>query len=643
MLASQLKRLSCTRSFADESYTKPPKRWFCVRIYSMNHRKWLYLAFILVGFSLLGMFWGSKNINDRNAPIQMETKTPSEFTHLSSDFDLNISQEVYAGNQNKIYGGIVPHHLLASSIINETMGRISSSFNSETSIKQVVLLSPNHFIRGSNKVITSDGDWKTKFGVLEGDRDFVKNLEQYNLAQIDYQPIEQDHGVFNLMPFIKHFFPSAKVIPLMLKEPLTEEELSKLASFLDKNLGDGSLILVSADFSHYLPKNVADFHDKTSLASLYNFDLEILPRIDVDTPSSLGVLLRYLKLKNSQKFVLVKNMNSADFVGGNGPEETTSYVSGYFINGYKASKDQITFLTVGDIMLDRNVSILTEQSGDYNYPFSKIELLFKGIDTRLANLEGTITNFSSTSIKDNGLKFTFSPRFLEVLKNYFDVFSLANNHTQDFGENGFQQTQDFLRKNGIGFFGDNKNRKDFLSHIISKNNVKIGFIGYHSLWSKNLSVVLSEIKDLKSKCDFVVILPHWGEEYKQMPSPEQIKEARLFIDSGADLILGSHPHVIQPIEIYKNKVIFYSLGNFVFDQYFSKETSRGLGIGVVLSKDVNINTTYYLFPVIISNKSQSELASLQVSKEILEQLSNNSNVNKNIKDSIKSGFFSLSK
>ena len=90
---------------------------------------------------------------------------------------------------------------------------------------------------------------------------------------------------------------------------------------------------------------------------------------------------------------------------------------------------------------------------------------------------------------------------------------------------------------------------------------------------------------MRPNCDFIIVFAHWGIEYKDKETKEQVVLGHELIDAGADLIIGSHPHVIQPIEIYKNKAIFYSLGNFIFDQGFSKATKEGLGVRVVLEKN----------------------------------------------------------
>jgi len=270
--------------------------------------------------------------------------------------------------------------------------------------------------------------------------------------------------------------------------------------------------------------------------------------------------------------------------------------------------ERVSILAFGDMMLDRNVYLQTQKSKDFNYPFLNIDSFLKEADIRMANLEGPITSFNSVAIKDNRMRFTISPDFLPALKSRFEILGLANNHMLDFGEDGYNQTKEFLGSAGIKYFGDFKNRPENLFAIIEKNKIKIGFVGYHALDFKNLEEIVKEIKDIKSKTDFVIVFAHWGGEYQTKPVISQKEEAKMFIDAGADFVLGSHPHVVQPNEEYKGKPIFYSLGNFVFDQYFSEATMEGLAIKILLEKSGNeIKFSYNSFLIKISKDSQPEL------------------------------------
>jgi len=264
-----------------------------------------------------------------------------------------------------------------------------------------------------------------------------------------------------------------------------------------------------------------------------------------------------------------------------------------------------TLLFVGDIMLDRNVNkkMQTVGAGDYNFPFAKLKL--PEADFRIANLEGPVTDNKSV-VNPANLQFTFSPKFLVPIKNNFDVVSLANNHTDNFGRKGLETTKKYLEEEGIKYFGNAYNDQP-LAVIIEKNNLKIGLVGYNQLASLGFNEVIKEIKTLRTKVDILIVMPHWGVEYQpEKPSSLQKSQGRQFIDAGADLVMGGHPHVIQPIEEYKGKYIFYSLGNFIFDQYFSKETMQGLTVLLEIGADKTLS--FVLNPIQLNLDYQPSVA-----------------------------------
>lgn len=249
------------------------------------------------------------------------------------------------------------------------------------------------------------------------------------------------------------------------------------------------------------------------------------------------------------------------------------------------SSPQVTLLVVGDIMLDRNVRNQIDESGFENY-FKGVRNLVSGVDIAVANLEGPFTTFPSvtTNLKNKELKFTFDPALAPKLADLgFDILGLANNHSMNFGKEGFTMTKTYIRNANMSYYGDPNNR-DGLSVVLEKNGIILGFVGFHEFTYINFDKVLAEIDRIRPTVDFLVITPHWGVEYEKQPTENMQKWAREFIDHGGDVVIGAHPHVIGEVEEYAGKKIFYSLGNFAFDQYFSKETSEGLAVKIALEK-----------------------------------------------------------
>lgn len=279
-----------------------------------------------------------------------------------------------------------------------------------------------------------------------------------------------------------------------------------------------------------------------------------------------------------------------------------------------SQKQPATVLVFGDMMLDRNVRKQINANG-YEYPFAKIKDLLNGNDVVVANAEGPFTSNKSVTlgIKDAPLTFTFDPKILPTLKNLgFTLLGQANNHTLNFGMAGFRQSTSSIETAGLNWFGDPRN-KEVKPYITEVKGQKIAFIGYHEFAYQGLNNVLQAIRDVKNKDVFVIVSPHWGEEYNMSFTSAQQKTAHAFIDAGADAVIGTHPHVVEPVEIYNNKIIFYSLGNFVFDQWPTGPTSKGLAVKISLTP---YSATYDLFPISILRQQAALMTADDGQKEL---------------------------
>lgn len=234
----------------------------------------------------------------------------------------------------------------------------------------------------------------------------------------------------------------------------------------------------------------------------------------------------------------------------------------------------INLLFTGDVFLDRHIDEKSQKSPlKYAYPFSGLETLERAkYDAWIGNLECPVTEKQSTAYeKENYLKFSCKKEYLSELKKYFDIVSLANNHTDNMGgRKGIEETRKHLSEVGIKYFGDFDNSQT--SEACSVHYVKeipFAFCGFHGVYKLPKDEELEIIKKY-SKYFVTIVMPHQGEEYKFTSNSYQKKVYRKMIDNGADVVYGSHPHVIQESEEYKGKKIFYSLGNFIFDQSWSK-------------------------------------------------------------------------
>ena len=264
-------------------------------------------------------------------------------------------------------------------------------------------------------------------------------------------------------------------------------------------------------------------------------------------------------------------------------------------------------LFAGDMMFDRTIRTTAEKQGD-DFLLSCIEqvLLAPENDLVVANLEGPITGQPSKSIgskpgEARNFVFTFPMTTAQLLKDHkIDLVNLGNNHILNFGYSGVQSTVTALDGAGVEYFGDPIGDKVAYKII---NGVPLAFISYNEFSDDGAktaaAVTMIQIKSAKSIGFLPIVYTHWGPEYLTK-APQYIRDrAHSFVDAGAIAVIGSHPHVVQDNEIYTSTsldsardkslgtsnsgLIYYSLGNFVFDQYFQESVRNGLLIRVTFS------------------------------------------------------------
>lgn len=322
-----------------------------------------------------------------------------------------------------------------------------------------------------------------------------------------------------------------------------------------------------------------------------------------------------------------------------------------------------TFLAGGDIMLSRNVAAAIQKSNDVDLPFRNIADILKSTDFNFANLESPVAPFAKNQIiGGHSLLFGAPAGYIKGLADFnFKILNLANNHALDQGLLGIKATRSALDNLNIKYEGAGDNLDQaWQPAIVEANGIKIGFIGasYASVNDSgkttnnyvarigDLENLKSSIQNLKSKSDFIVVTMHAGTEYTKTPNAAQTAFAHAAIDDGADMIIGSHPHWVQTIEEYNDKYIFYSLGNFIFDQDWSQETKEGLTLKITLSKSGGTNPqapgaaslgdlqgsripakleSVELIPIII-NSSQPRPATADEGKKVLKKINQNMNI-----------------
>lgn len=578
----------------------------------------------------------------RPAPHPAVCPAALHYSYFSAPtvFDKGYDQAGPRTPDGAIKGLLVPHHLLAAGLIAEAFGQIAKG-----RAVTVVVISPNHFSAGRAKIITTAASWRTPYGLLEGDCGAVLALKTAGAASVEESPFDREHGISGIVPFIKKSLPNARVVPVIVRDDAKDADLETFVREAKRAFGPDTLFAASFDFSHELTDTAARFHDRKSLAVVDGFDDVSARSLDIDSMPGLRLSLRLLDQAGAAKFSLLKASNSSELTGRADQPDVTSYLVGTFKAGEHAANDDVTLLAFGDLMLARGVeqAIATHGPG---YPFEPITRLLTGSDLVTANAEGVFadTKADLQPAKADDLNFAFGSWLLPTLRRLgFTHLSQANNHALDFGPAALEASRTAMRQAKIGTFGDPGNDGEVADVTIVRGR-KVAQIAYDQFSGRGPDAVLSAIAEAKKTAALVVVYPHWGVEYQPKPTQLQISLAHRFIDAGADAVIGSHPHVIQPVEIYKGRAIFYSLGNFIFDQP-AGPTGTGLALGLADGSgpapfDAGRRTTFYLMPIDI-RRDQASLMTHEKRSTLLLQLAADSVASDDVKKAMASGIFTL--
>jgi len=289
----------------------------------------------------------------------------------------------------------------------------------------------------------------------------------------------------------------------------------------------------------------------------------------------------------------------------------------------------------GDVMLGRGIGKSIAGRGAA-YPFSAIAPLLKKADIVFGNLESLFGESAYPPVFiEKSYNFLASTSSVKALKHgNFSALSLANNHAMDYGAPALADTQRLLQKNGIGYFGAGDDLTRARKPLIitrSSSGLRVGFLGYGIVCSTSLiagktrpgvapivpNYMYRDVLNARKRTDFLVVSVHWGSEFAKMPSNEHRRLAHKIIDLGADAVIGHHPHIAQGFELYKGKLIAYSLGNLLFDM-----RHKGSDRSVLLRMSISHRTinSIELIPVDRFNKYFPRPARNKVRQEILDEI-----------------------
>jgi AmmeMemoRadiSam system protein B len=574
---------------------------------------------------------------DTNPSVQIvkEVFAEQDTPKIPIDF-VSKSQIDYAKKYQENWGNYsdariltLPHQITAGP-------QIAGALSSVSPPSVVYLVAPDISNLCDTVICTTDFGFETAGGGLRGSPDYVANLQKA-LPQITItsSAFKSANSITYLLPYIAGEWSGMRVVPILVDPNITAANATFLSeALLSALIHDSRAVLITSfEANRSISANGAAFHDistKDVISALA--DLEST-NTDIDQPQLLALTLktaRNLKLGD----VTVESQISTS------TNQTSSYFYSWFSPGQIAKQDTATILFLGDTMLGRFVAERSRRAGSKDYPFLEIQgtdsSFFHGQDIVVANLEGPVT--ARRAAPDKGdVDFMFDPEVAPMLKQIgIDAVSQANNHTLDQGRAGADESREFLTKAGIKVFGDQVHDDTESSlTVIEVRGQKIALLGFNITDNPlNKDDAEAALKSAYEQARYVVIFMHWGAEYQSKPNMTQIELAHWFIDNGVDAVIGAHPHWMQSVEVYNGRPIVYSLGNFIFDQDWSRETNYGLVAGLVINPE---GSKVHLFPIQLK-ESQPYILEGTDRQARLDRLSNISH--ESLKDQIKSGVIS---
>ena len=477
-------------------------------------------------------------------------------------------------SNQRLTGITVPHHLLTADLV--ALGfRAASGFR----YKRIVILSPDHFHKTQKLFATTTRNFDTVLGEVTTDADAAHRLETNADMVEDSCLFAKEHGVLAMLPFLHHYFPEAKIVPVAMSVKARRSDWDRLADALKAIVDDETLIVESTDFSHYLPQHDARRFDQQTLNILAAGSLDGIAALrQPDHADSVGALYIQTKLQRAlfgAGPLVIANENSqehtSDYV-----ERTTSYVVALFgafgpgFNNPARAKDKIYYFA-GDVNFGRAMRKILVRD-DVAERIADNVLALTRSRPLIVNLEGVVLPNVPEAIDDMTLAMPEGLAVDMLKKLHVAAVGLANNHAFDLGPSGYAETLRALDAAGIPHFGQGET-------LALADLDLVGLTDIDTNGSKNTNLLTPALLDRlvhENAERPVIAFVHWGREYKTEPSAREDMLADQMRLRGVSAIIGGHPHVsseaILPLG-GGDVAEIYSLGNFLFDQ--SAERSSG--------------------------------------------------------------------
>ena len=462
-----------------------------------------------------------------------------------------------------VTGITVPHHLLAADLIARGFWAASAGY-----YDRVIIISPDHFHKVSKAFGTTRENLSTVFGVMGLDGPAVDAVAASPLVET-LPTIETEHGVMAVAPFAVHFFPQAKVVPLLASVNATEADWAAMVEVLRPLITPTTLIVQSTDYSHYRPVGEAVARDQEAIAAITAGDpaaIEpLLQPAHMDSKAAQYIQLA-LERELGAKPVILANRNSVEY--GGSPDDTTSYVVTAYLRDPAAGTvfsydDQTRVMFAGDVLLGRYFlpALRDPQS------WAKLRDTVLGITRKtplVVNFEGVLLDKPVVGLDFNAHLTMTEDAAPTLTALNVTAASLANNHANDLGSEGRAETVTQLERIAV----------TPLEHGTVTDMGAFRLLALNFVGGKMVGDAIADPGDLSWVCGLhaappLVAFVHWGEEYVTSAGDEERRIADALARCGVSLIVGGHSHqaadAIEPLRGGSAQTVF-SLGNFIFDQ-----------------------------------------------------------------------------
>jgi AmmeMemoRadiSam system protein B len=472
----------------------------------------------------------------------------------------------HAAPQTRVTGISVPHHLLAADLIARGLQAASGN-----RYDRVIILSPDHFNRSRRPMATTRRDIETVFGPLQNDRAATGALLRDEALFDDSGLFAKEHGIAALLPFVRHFFPDAKIVPIAISYDASRADCDRALALVEQLIGPRTLVVQSTDYSHYLPADVARQRDQETLNIIAGNDADAVLRLvqpaHMDSRASQYMQMQLQGSVFKSYATVVANRNSAEYsaIGA----KTTSYIVTVYTERPPTGAelrypDLETLYFGGDTFIGRYFTAPFADKDVAASIVSEIKAVTGGAPL-IVNLEGAILDEPPEGIglDRHAMYASLAVPVLKALN--VKVAGLANNHSFDLGAVGFEETRAILQRSGIAPLAHKEIVDVGPFRLLALNFIaKLDYHDYPVVKDNDLD----KLCGMKARPPLLALV-HWGHEYTTSTGTAEYAAAQAMQACGVSAIVGAHPHQAAPrIEAMQGGEyqLTYSLGNLLFDQ-----------------------------------------------------------------------------